>query len=108
MIAGLSLHPSISPRAEGREERDNAPRISRILLESESQNCNLLPRDRVEEGSDDALRETTLLVLVELDDLVPVLCDFGEVEGFGEVDEVEDVFLEASLGVSWVSNGSRL
>lgn len=46
------------------------PRVSGILLECETEDGNLLARDGVEEGGDDPLGETTLLVLVHRGDLL--------------------------------------
>lgn len=40
------------------------------------------------------------MVLVELDDLTPVRGDFGEMETLAEVDEIEDVLLEAGAAES--------
>jgi hypothetical protein len=49
----------------------------------------------VEESVDDALREATFLVLVQLDDLAPIRSHFGKVKTLGKVNEVKDVLLEA-------------
>ena len=54
-----------------------------------------LPSDGVEERVDDRLGEAALLVLVHFHDLAPVRRDLGQVQALGEVDEVEDVLLEA-------------
>lgn len=58
-------------------------------------NGTYLARDRIEQVVDDGPAEPALLVLVHLDDLAPVRGDLGQVEALGEVDEVEDVLLEA-------------
>jgi hypothetical protein len=55
----------------------------------------LLSRSRVEEGVDHLAGEAVFLVLVHLDDSAPVFSDLGEVERLGEIDQVEDVLLEA-------------
>uniref|UniRef100_A0A8R7U5F2 Uncharacterized protein n=1 Tax=Triticum urartu TaxID=4572 RepID=A0A8R7U5F2_TRIUA len=70
-------------------------RVARVLLEGEPQHGHLLPRDGVEHGGDDAVDEAALLVVVDADDLPPVLCHLGEAVALADVDEVEDVLLEA-------------
>jgi hypothetical protein len=69
--------------------------VSSVLLEGETEDGDLLVGDGREEGLDDVARESLLLVLVHLDDAHPVASDLGKVERLGEVDEVEDVLLEA-------------
>lgn len=54
-----------------------------------------LAGDGVEEGVDDALGESALLVLVHIHDLAPVRSDLRQVEALAEVDQVEDILLEA-------------
>lgn len=68
--------------------------ISSVLLESESKNGNSLTGDRVEKSVNNLLGESILLVLVHLDNCVPVLGNSGEVERLRKVDQVEDIFLE--------------
>lgn len=90
-LAGISSAAVIVSSASKSPERGT----DALLLERESENSNLLARDGVEEGGDDALTEATLLVFVHGDDLAPVIGDLGKVERLGEVDEVEDILLEA-------------
>lgn len=51
--------------------------------------------DGVEKGVHDALREATLLIFVQGDDLTPIRGHFGKVKALRKVNEVEDVLLEA-------------
>mmetsp|Transcript_21324 Transcript_21324/g.41372 ORF Transcript_21324/g.41372 Transcript_21324/m.41372 type:complete len:260 (-) Transcript_21324:400-1179(-) len=69
--------------------------VAGVLLEGEPEQRDLLAGDGVEHASDHLARETQLLVVVDLHDLVPVLRDLLEPEALAEVDEVQDVFLEA-------------
>mmetsp|Transcript_18080 Transcript_18080/g.33015 ORF Transcript_18080/g.33015 Transcript_18080/m.33015 type:complete len:264 (-) Transcript_18080:732-1523(-) len=69
-------------------------RVSRVLLEGEAIDGELLPRDRVEHGRDDALNEALLLVVVDVDDLIPVVGDVLQTKRFAHVAEVQDVLLE--------------
>lgn len=69
--------------------------VTSVLLERETKHGNLLIRDRVKQGVDDTLDEAALLVLVHDDDLMPIRCDLGQVEGLGQVRQIENVFLEA-------------
>ena len=71
------------------------PGVARVLLESKAEQSDALAPDRVEEGADDGLAEATFWVVVHVGHAAPVLGDFGQVQGLGQVDEVEDVFLEA-------------
>lgn len=69
--------------------------VTSVLLEGEAEDGNLLVGNGVEEGGDNLADETLLLVLVHDDDLLPVFGDLGQVQLLREVDEVEDVLLEA-------------
>ncbi|KAG5461485.1 MAG: hypothetical protein BJ554DRAFT_6314 [Olpidium bornovanus] len=71
------------------------PGVPGVLLEGEAQHGDALGGDRREQAVDDAAHEAGLLVLVQQDDLVPVVGDLAQVELLGEVHEVEDVLLEA-------------
>ena len=70
-------------------------RVARVLLEGESQHGDLFPGDGVEHGRHHALHESRLLVVIDRHDLFPVVGDFGEAVALADVDQVEDVFLEA-------------
>lgn len=50
----------------------------------------------MEETRDDAVSESLLLILVHVYDDTPIICYFVEVQRFGEIDNIEDVFLEAA------------
>mmetsp|Transcript_24272 Transcript_24272/g.47395 ORF Transcript_24272/g.47395 Transcript_24272/m.47395 type:complete len:431 (-) Transcript_24272:11-1303(-) len=69
--------------------------ISSILFEGESKEGDLLTRDGVEHGLDHLPGEAVLLVVVDLDNLVPVLRDLLKTEALAEVHKVQDILLEA-------------
>ena len=73
-----------------------------VLFEGEAEEGDLLARNGVKEGGNYPFDETLALVVVHLDDLLPVFRDFGEAVVLAEVDKIEDVFLEAG---STESNG---
>ena len=73
-----------------------------VFFEGEAEEGDLLARDGVKEGGDYPFNEALALVVVHLDDLLPVFRDFGEAVVLAEVDKIEDVFLEAG---STESNG---
>mmetsp|Transcript_14641 Transcript_14641/g.35284 ORF Transcript_14641/g.35284 Transcript_14641/m.35284 type:complete len:219 (+) Transcript_14641:206-862(+) len=66
-----------------------------ILLEGISQNGDLFARDGVEHARHHLLREALLLVIVHDDHIIPVVRAFFQAIRLAEVDEVEDVLLEA-------------
>lgn len=106
VIAGLSRVSPVLQSSSVRQLRSGTG-LHALLLERESENSNLLAGDGVEEGGDDALTEAALLVLVHGDDLAPVVGDLGKVERLGEVDEVEDILLEARSCVRVASAAGR-
>lgn len=53
-----------------------------------------LAGDGLEEGVNDVLGETPLLVLVHVNNLAPVSGNLGQVQAFAEVDKVENILLE--------------
>lgn len=57
--------------------------------------CAYLAGNSIEEGIYYPFREPTLLVLIHLNDLSPICGDLRKVEALAEIDEVEDVLLEA-------------
>ena len=54
-----------------------------------------LASDRVEQCVNDSLRETALLVLVQLNNLAPVRGNLWQVQALAEVYQVKDILLEA-------------
>lgn len=70
--------------------------IGGVLLEGKAEDSNLLANKGVVEALDDTVGETVTSVLVHLDDLAPVLGDLRKTHGLGEVDEVENILLEAA------------
>ena len=71
------------------------PGVAGVLLEGEPEDADLLAGDGVEEALDDPAGEAGPLVVVEEDDLGPVVGHLGQVEALADVDQVEDVLLEA-------------
>lgn len=55
--------------------KDNKPSVARILLECKAKYGNGLVIERVEHARDDLVCEALLLVVVDLNHLVPVLGD---------------------------------
>mmetsp|Transcript_142105 Transcript_142105/g.441898 ORF Transcript_142105/g.441898 Transcript_142105/m.441898 type:complete len:385 (-) Transcript_142105:296-1450(-) len=87
---GPVLHQHVADREGGR-----LADVARVLLEGEAEDGNLLLHDGVEERLDDARREARLLVVVHVDDLLPVAGHLFQAELLAYVDEVQDVLLEA-------------
>lgn len=83
------------------EETADAPgggfaRVAGVGLEGKAKDGDFLVGEGVEEGLKQARDDALLLVFVHVDDAHPVLGLGSESEGFAEVDEVEDVFFEAT------------
>lgn len=70
--------------------------VGGVLLEGVAKNGNLLANEGVVEALDDTVGESVTSVLVHLDDLSPVLADLRETHGISQVDQVEDILLEAA------------
>ena len=66
-----------------------------VFFEGETEDGDAFSGDGIEESADDFFDEARLLPIVHSDDGFPVGGGFWEAEGFAEVDEVENVFLEA-------------
>ena len=66
-----------------------------VFLEAEPKYGNLFPRHRVEKALNDPPRKPVPLVVVQGDHLGPVVGHLGQVEALADVDQVEDVLLEA-------------
>ena len=81
---------------EREPENRNALDESLISLRSHQiHNRSHLAGNGIEKGVYDALGEAALLVIVHLNDLAPVRRDLGEMQALGEVDQVENILLEA-------------
>merc|ERR1740129_2289220 len=59
--------------------------------ECKSEHGDLLTADGVEHRSDHSLRETKLLVVVHVDDLLPICRDFFQTERLANVDEIQNI-----------------
>jgi hypothetical protein len=71
------------------------PGVAGVLLESEAEDGDLLAGDGVEHGRHDAVHEPALLVVVDLDHLLPVVGHLGQAIALADVHQVQDVLLEA-------------
>mmetsp|Transcript_114686 Transcript_114686/g.364506 ORF Transcript_114686/g.364506 Transcript_114686/m.364506 type:complete len:601 (-) Transcript_114686:1196-2998(-) len=76
-------------------QRRGLPNISGVLLEGEAQHCDLLVGDRVEQARNDLATEALLLVLVHVNNLLPILGDSGQALRLTDVDQIQNVLLEA-------------
>mmetsp|Transcript_5034 Transcript_5034/g.14298 ORF Transcript_5034/g.14298 Transcript_5034/m.14298 type:complete len:451 (+) Transcript_5034:158-1510(+) len=93
-VEDVDLGPLLEEVADD-EHRRGLPHVAGVLLEGVAEDGHLLARGGVEHLAHHLLREALLLVVVHEDDLVPVGGALVEAVGFAEVDEVEDVLLEA-------------
>merc|ERR1719183_1157279 len=76
-------------------ERRCFSHIASVLLKSEAEDRYLLVCNSVEEAGDYLVSKVFLLVLVHIDDLLPVLCAFVQAFALANVHQVQDVLLEA-------------
>lgn len=93
-VKDVNLGPLLEQIADN-EHRWSLADVTGVLLEGISEDGHLLAGGGVEHLGHHLLREALLLVVVHEDDLVPVGGALVEAVGFAEVDEVEDVLLEA-------------
>mmetsp|Transcript_127350 Transcript_127350/g.271512 ORF Transcript_127350/g.271512 Transcript_127350/m.271512 type:complete len:227 (-) Transcript_127350:554-1234(-) len=90
------LHEHVADR-EGR----SLPHIPRVLLEGEAEHCDLLLRNGIEHCLDNTSGEGRLLVLIHIHNLLPVPRHLVQAELFADVDEVQDVLLEAGAAETY-------
>lgn len=76
-------------------DRRRLASIAGVLLERISQDRDLLTDEGAVQISHDSLDEAVALVLVDGEDLCPVLGHLIEVKRLSEIDKGEDIFLEA-------------
>ena len=93
-VEDVDLGPLLEQIADDEHRRGLAD-VAGVLLEGISEDGHLLAGGGVEHLGHHLLREALLLVVVHEDDLVPVGGALVEAVGLAEVDEVEDVLLEA-------------
>jgi hypothetical protein len=74
--------------------------VTRVLLEGISHDCDFLTSDGIEHFRNHLFREALLLVIVHENDLIPVSGALIETICFAEVDQVEDILLEAGSSES--------
>ncbi len=70
--------------------------IARIRLEGKSENGDFLVGNRIEHAFEHPAGDTVRLPFIDLDDAFPISGDFGETVISAQVNEVQDVFLEAT------------
>mmetsp|Transcript_6098 Transcript_6098/g.12086 ORF Transcript_6098/g.12086 Transcript_6098/m.12086 type:complete len:431 (+) Transcript_6098:517-1809(+) len=69
--------------------------ISSVLLKGESHEGDLLARNGVEHRLNHLCSKAMLLVVIDLDNLIPILRNLFETEALAQVDKVKNVLLEA-------------
>lgn len=72
------------------------PGVAGVLFECETQNRDLLATDGVEQRLDNFSGESGLLILVHVNDLLPVCRHFRKVEALAYVNQIQDVLLETA------------
>ncbi|GJN23258.1 hypothetical protein PR202_gb10892 [Eleusine coracana subsp. coracana] len=69
--------------------------VTSVLLEGKAKDGDLLASHGVEHGRHHAVDETALLVVVDLDHLLPVVGNLGQAVALTDVHQVQDILLEA-------------
>lgn len=77
------------------KKKRGIPSVAGVFLKGKAEYGDALVVERVEHARDDFVRESFLLVVVDLEHLVPVLGDLFEIQRLAQVDEHVDVLLEA-------------
>ena len=72
------------------------PGVPCILLKSKSKQCNLLISNGVKQAVHNSICKSPSLILIHYDNLVPVVCNFRQVQSFRKVNKIEDIFLETA------------
>lgn len=70
--------------------------VARVFLERKSKHGNVLAGDGIKHGLHNALTETRFLVLVHVDNLLPIRRHLGQIERFAYVHQVENILLETA------------
>uniref|UniRef100_J3LDJ5 Uncharacterized protein n=1 Tax=Oryza brachyantha TaxID=4533 RepID=J3LDJ5_ORYBR len=70
------------------------PGVTGVLLERKAKDGDLLAGDSVEHGGHDTVDKPALLVVIDLDDLLPVVGHFREAIALADVHKIQDVLLE--------------
>ncbi len=79
----------------GNEDRGTFPGVARVRLEGETPQADPFPGQGIEHGPQHVPDEALLLVVVDLHDALPVIRNLLESVIPAEVDEVEDILVEA-------------
>lgn len=75
---------------------NGVPGVPCILLKGKSKQCNLLISNSVKQAVYNSACKSPSLILIHCDNLVPVICNFRQVQSFRKVNKIEDIFLEAA------------
>eukprot|EP00760_Papus_ankaliazontas_P012579 PhM_4_TR15406/c0_g1_i1/m.8621 len=76
------------------EDGRGLARVAGVLLERKAEDGDGLAGDGVKHRLHDLLGEAAALVVVDVDNLVPVVRHFGQIEALAQIHQVEDIFLE--------------
>ncbi|KAK3018412.1 hypothetical protein RJ639_003433 [Escallonia herrerae] len=71
------------------------PSVTSVFLECKPKNSDLLARNCVEHRGNNLIHKPVLLVVVHLDNLFPVVCNFRKAIALTNVNQVENVLLKA-------------
>ena len=72
------------------------PSVSSILLEGKSKQCNLLVCHCVEQAIHNSTRKSPSLILIHGNYLVPIVCNFRQVQCLRKVNKIENILLETA------------
>merc|ERR1740120_66475 len=90
VIASSFLHQHVT---DGNRWR--LTHVTSVLFERETEHSDFLVRDGVEEAGDDLAGKSDLLVLVHVNDHLPILGNLVQALRFADVNQVQDIFLKA-------------
>mmetsp|Transcript_89189 Transcript_89189/g.273159 ORF Transcript_89189/g.273159 Transcript_89189/m.273159 type:complete len:388 (-) Transcript_89189:11-1174(-) len=76
-------------------QRRGLPDVPRVLLERETEDADLLVGDGVEQAGNDLAAEGRFLVLIHVNDLLPILRGLVQALRLADVHQIKDVLLEA-------------
>ena len=104
-MACTQLRPGINSGKRGGGERiemisdlknELQPSVSRVLLKGESKQCYFLVSHSVKKTVNYSVGESSPLILIHGNHLVPVSGNLGQVKCFGEVNKVKNIFLKTT------------
>ena len=83
------------------EPKTHAPGVPCILFEGKSKECNLLVSHCVKQAIHNSICKPPPLIFIHCNHLVPVVCNFRQVQSLGKVHKIENVLLEAASTKSY-------